>query len=145
MKIFLKYVVKSMIEKKARFLLLLLAITISTALFVGSMGAVESGIESYVKPQLEQLENKDLYISSKSGETTFSLDDIKEKGIKNLLPQLSVPVIFDNNELQPLSLSGREDKYIDKSIIIDGKDLKDFQDGYADQPRRVSPYGQPRR
>ncbi|QAA33992.1 ABC transporter permease [Clostridium manihotivorum] len=138
MKIFLKYVVKSMVEKKARFLLLLLAITISTALFVGSMGAVESGIESYVKPQLEQLENKDVYISSKSGETTFSLDDIKEKGIKNLLPELNIPVIFDNKEMQSLSLSGREDKYIDKSILIDGKDLKEFQDEKCIISKRTS-------
>ena len=37
MKVFLKFVLKSMTEKKGKFLLLLLAVFLSTALFVGSI------------------------------------------------------------------------------------------------------------
>jgi putative ABC transport system permease protein len=138
MKIFLKYVVKSMIEKKARFLLLLLAIILSTALFVGSMGAVEAAVESFVKPQLQQLENKDLYISSKTGESTFSLENINEKGVKNLVPQLNVSVVYDSDDLQPLNLSGREEMYIDKSILLINKELKDFDGEKCIISKRIS-------
>lgn len=126
MKIFLKYVAKSMVEKKARFLLLILAIVLSTALFVGSMGAVKIGIGSFVKPQLERLENKDVYISSKSGEPVFSIQELNQKGIKNIVPDLSVSCVYDSDDMQNLNICGREEKYINKSNLIEGKELKDF-------------------
>ena len=51
-----------MIEKKGRFILLLLAIALSTALLVISTGLIDIILSSFVTPQLEAYENKDIVI-----------------------------------------------------------------------------------
>lgn len=138
MKIFLKYVLKSMVEKKARFLLLLVAIVLSTALFVGSMGAVDAALDSFVKPQLEQLENKDMFISSKEGEGTFTLDGMKLDGVKGIVPEIRSNAIYDSDEMQALNIIGREEEYINKDILLEGKNLKDFKNEKCIISKRIS-------
>lgn len=138
MKIFLKYVLKSMVEKKARFFLLLIAILLSTGLFVGSMGAVDSALDSLVKPQLEQLENKDVYIAPKSGDLTFNLDDLKLEGVKDIIPEIMSSAIYDSEDMQILKLSGREDTYINTEKLIGSNDLKNFRDEKCIISKRIS-------
>ncbi|MDD7794472.1 ABC transporter permease [Clostridium sp. 'White wine YQ'] len=138
MRIFLKYVLKSMFEKKARFFLLLIAILLSTGLFVGSIGAVDSAIDSIVKPQLEQLENKDVYISSKNGDIAFNLDGINKDGIKDIVPEMDYNAIYDTDDMQSIKLTGRENEYINKDSLIEGKDLKNFEDEKCIISKRIS-------
>ena len=138
MKIFLKYVLKSMIEKKARFFLLIIAIMLSTGLFVGSMGAVDAALDSFVKPQLEQLENKDIYISPKDDEIAFNLDELKLEGVKDIIPEIMSRAVYDSDDMQTIQLLGREEKYINKDILIEGKNLEDFKDDKCIISKRVS-------
>lgn len=138
MKIFLKYVLRSMLEKKARLFLLLVAIILSTALFVGSMGAVDAALDSFVKPQLEQLENRDVLISSKVGEGTFTLDDMELEGVKDIIPEIRSNAIYDNDDMQVLNMIGREEDYINKDILLEGKSLKDFKEEKCIISKRIS-------
>ena len=69
MKIFFKYIAKCMLEKKARFCLLILAIAMSTGLLVTVSGTVKIAIGSFEKPMTESFEGKEISISSKEGET----------------------------------------------------------------------------
>lgn len=138
MKIFLKYVLKSMLEKKARFFLLLIAIVLSTGLFVGSMGAVDAAIDSFVKPQLEQLENKDVYVSAKDGAMAFDLEGLKLDGLKDIVPEIRGSFIYDTDDMQTIQVIGREEKYINKDVFIDGNELKDFNGEKCIISKRVS-------
>jgi len=138
MKIFLKYVLKSMLEKKARFFLLLIAIVLSTGLFVGSMGAVDAAIDSFVKPQLEQLENKDVYVSAKDGAMAFDLEGLKLDGLKDMVPEIRSSFIYDTDDMQTIQVIGREEKYINKDVFVDGNELKDFNGETCIISKRVS-------
>ncbi len=63
MRIFFKYIAKSMIEKKARFCLLIMAIAMSTGLLVTVSGTVKIAINSFKKPMTESFDGKEISIS----------------------------------------------------------------------------------
>lgn len=138
MKVFLKYVLRSMLEKKARLFLLLVAIILSTALFVGSMGAVDAALDSFVKPRLEQLENKEIFISAKDGEGTFSLDDMKLEGVKDIIPEINSSAIYDSDDMQVVSIHARTEEYINKKLLLEEHTLKDFEGGKCIISKRIS-------
>ena len=78
MKVFLKFVLKSMTEKKGKFLLLLLAVFLSTALFVGSYGMTDLVTDIVTKEVTETFEGRDIVITDKNGEGYFNIDKLKE-------------------------------------------------------------------
>lgn len=71
---FLKYILKSMMEKKGRLILLLIAIAMSVGLFVASSGVIDIGIKSSTRPFIESYENKDIIVSGSNDETFFDAD-----------------------------------------------------------------------
>ncbi|GKX68881.1 ABC transporter permease [Inconstantimicrobium mannanitabidum] len=127
MKIFFKYVVKCMTEKKGRFCLLILAIALSTGLLVTSTGAIKVAMNSFVKPMLASFDGKEIYITPKDKKQVFiSTSDLTEAGVKNVQGEIRLSGVINDDERINLALHAREDKYIDKTKILEGNisDLK---------------------
>lgn len=127
MKIFFKYVVKCMTEKKGRFCLLILAIALSTGLLVTSTGAIKVAMNSFVKPMLASFDGKEIYITPKDKKEVFmSTSDLTEAGVKNVQGEIRLSGVINDDERIRLALHAREDKYIDKTKILEGNisDLK---------------------
>ncbi|PRR82108.1 FtsX-like permease family protein [Clostridium vincentii] len=137
MRIFFKYIAKCMLEKKARFCLLILAIAMSTGLLVTVSGTVKIAIGSFEKPMTEAFEGKDITISSKEGETFFKTEDIKEEGIKNIKGEIVLSATTNGDEINNVTIRGKEDENINKDILLEG-DLNDFTGEKCIISKRVS-------
>lgn len=120
MRIFFKYTVKSMVEKKARFCLLILAIAMSTGLLVTVSWTVKIAISSFEKPMTESYEGKDIVISSKGAGAFFNPRDIKEIGIKNINSEIDLAATTNGEEINNVTIRGKEDKNINKDNLIEG-------------------------
>lgn len=127
MKIFFKYILKSMMEKKGRLILLLIAIAMSVGLFVASSGVIDIGIKSATRPYIEGFENKDIIVEGSNDENFFNADNVKEYGIKNLVKEIFINGSYTNKDDLSIetTILGREDQYIDESLLIDGS-IDDF-------------------
>ncbi|SHO51456.1 ABC transporter permease [Anaerocolumna xylanovorans] len=134
MKVFLKYVLRSMTEKKGRFFLLIIAISISMALLVASTGMIDIILDSIVAPQLESYENKDIVINSTDKSSYFYSDEgLNTKGLdeKSISKELYLPGSMadkagtDEETMLTVIVRGREKAYINQKIITEG-DLKNF-------------------
>lgn len=139
MKVFCKYIFKSMIEKKGRLILLLLSIAISTALFVTCSGVMDMAIDSLVKPQLESLENKEIVVSSSKNEMFFSLDKMNKDGIKGIDKEIFVSGTINNNDDEKtyISVRGREESKVKDLNLVKGS-LKDFNSKECIISQRIS-------
>lgn len=137
MKIFLKYVLKCMTEKKGRFLLLIIAIAMSTGLLVTSSGTVELAINSFSKPILETFEGKDIVISSAIEEDFFQDKGLKEEGIKDVRGEIRLGGKIIDEEITYITVLGRKDEFIDKDKIVQGS-LSDFNGEKCIISKRVS-------
>lgn len=140
MKIFLKYVLKSMIEKKGRLVLLLIAISMSVALFVASSGVIELGIKAFTKPYIEAFENKNITVAGTNDEIFFSGDGLKEDGINNLVKEIYMEANYldgESDDITPITVLGRENGDINDEAIIDG-DLSDFTGEKCIISKRIS-------
>lgn len=83
MKVFIKYVLKSMTEKKGRFLLLLIAIAMSTGLVVTSTGLIDIILDSLLKPVVASYEKQDLVIEpNDKGLSFFTCNEVSTAGIE---------------------------------------------------------------
>ncbi|SHJ55908.1 putative ABC transport system permease protein [Anaerocolumna jejuensis DSM 15929] len=129
MKVFLKYVLKSMTEKKGRFLLLLIAISISTALLVASTGMMDIILDTLAGPQLESYENKEILITSTDKSQPFYSDKgLKLQGIQkdSIIKELYVNGMMpdktgtDDEAMLNITVIGREQKYITGYKLIEG-------------------------
>lgn len=138
MKIFFKYIVKCMTEKKGRFCLLILAIAMSTGLLVASTGAIKVAIQSLVKPMLASFDSKEIDIIPKDKKQVFfSISDVVESGVKDVQGEIRANGIINEDEKINLTIHGREDKYIDKAQIVEGS-INDFKDEKCIISKRVS-------
>ena len=105
MKVFLKYILKSMTEKKGRFVLLIFSIMVSTALFVFSLGAVDVILDGYE-------------------DTLKNAADGKEIGIQSN----TADVYFDENDFDAANLTGFEGR-LNAIGVINKDDKKDAKNG----------------
>lgn len=113
MTIFLKYVLRSMLEKKNRLFLLLTAIALSTGLLIGSMSLVDIALDITMKAQVEASEKKDIVITGKNKVNTFKLNRLKMIGVKDLIPQIVTRIRYGEDKEVCINLYGREDEYMD--------------------------------
>uniref|UniRef100_UPI00286EFB8F ABC transporter permease n=1 Tax=Anaerosporobacter sp. TaxID=1872529 RepID=UPI00286EFB8F len=100
MKIFIKYVLKSMTEKKGRFLLLLIAIAMSTGLVVTSSGLIDIILDSMLKPTLACYEEQDLVIEpTEKGLSFFACDNLNESGVEadSILKEITLMGMITDN------------------------------------------------
>ena len=115
MKVFLKYIFKNMTEKKGRFLLLLFSITLSTALFLFSLGAVDVMLNVYEDTLRNASDGKEVGITSNTDEIFFSEKDFEAAGLTNFEGQLNaIGIISEDSKITYVSLIGKKDcsKYI---------------------------------
>lgn len=108
MKVFLKYIVRNMLEKKSRFFLLIISIAISTALLVGSAGIVDVIIDSFSEPYEAAREGQDISIMSGSEDPFIALESIDQTGLTDLRGELcTTGVITDGDRINYIQIHGR--------------------------------------
>lgn len=129
MKVFFKYVLRSMTEKKGRFFLLIVAISISTALLVAATGMIDVILDSFVTPQLESYENKEIVVSSNDKSANFFSDEgLDTSGLaqNSILKEIFIggmmadQVGTDDETMLSISIRARDLQYVNKDIITQG-------------------------
>ena len=123
MRVFLRYITKSMLEKKGRFFLLIFSIMISTALLVFSLGTVNVIIDGYTDTLKSSADGKDVGIFSNTEEVFFDENDFDAAGLKNIEGQLSTTgVMVEDEEITYIDIVGRKDcnKYLTEGNIPEG-------------------------
>ncbi|MGL5148949.1 MAG: hypothetical protein ACRC7N_00030, partial [Clostridium sp.] len=126
MKIFLKYIVKSMIEKKGRLALLVMAIALSSLLFISSLGVTETAVNTIANKYIERTDNKELYIKSNTDEVFFQYEEMDLKSVKELTPEVILMAKDSNDDSIKVQLHGREKEHISEKLIINDFDLNEF-------------------
>ncbi|WP_193708207.1 ABC transporter permease [Alkalibaculum sporogenes] len=137
MKIFFTYIAKSMLEKKARFCLLILAIAMSTGLLVTVSGTVDIAIGSFEKPITESFEGKEISISSTKDEPFFTTEDINKEGLKSITGEIVLAATTSGEEINNVTIRGKEDKNISKDQLIEGS-IADFSGNKCIISKRTS-------
>lgn len=136
MKVFIKYVLKSMTEKKGRFLLLLIAIAMSTGLVVTSTGLVDIILDSLLKPVVASYEEQDLVIEpNDKGLSFFPCDDLNTDGIEpdSITKEIVVNGIItdnidtDDETTRSVSIRARDNSKISLDQLTKGN-LDSFND-----------------
>lgn len=120
MKVFLKYIFKNMTEKKGRFILLLFSITVSTALFVFSLGAVDVILKGNEDTLKNAADGKEVGISSNTEDIFFSEKDFDAAGLTNFEGQLNaIGIINKDDEITYVYLAGKKDcsKYVQEGSM----------------------------
>ena len=120
MKVFLKYIFKSMTEKKGRFLLLLFSIAVSTALFVFSLGAVDVILKGNEDTLKNAADGKEIGITSNTADIFFSEKDFDVAGLTNIEGQLNaIGIINEDDEITYVYLAGKKDcsKYVQEGSM----------------------------
>lgn len=110
MVIFLKYIFKSMMEKKGRFLLMLTVISLSTGLFLGSQTAIDSALDGMVNNQLEAFENKTIVVQSTDPSIGIDEDEIDTSLLTDITSEIYLSGITSpvkDLEDQSYTLRGR--------------------------------------
>lgn len=126
MRIFLRYILRSMLEKKSRLVLLLIAIALSSGTLIGSLGMVNVAVEVLGKSQLEAIEHKEISITSQKGSESFKISHIQPDGIQQLVPQILKYITYGEDNEKIISIYGRENIYINQDLILGDKSLENF-------------------
>lgn len=120
MKVFLKYIFKNMTEKKGRFILLLFSITVSTALFLFSLGAVDVILKGNEDTLKNAADGKEVGISSNTEDVFFSEKDFDAAGLTNFEGQLNaIGIINKDDVITYVYLVGKKDcsKYVQEGSM----------------------------
>lgn len=129
MKVFIKYVLKSMTEKKGRFLLLLIAIAMSTGLVVTSTGLIDIILDSLLKPMITSYEEQDLVIEpNDKGLSFFTCNDVNTTGMEpeSILKEIVMNGIItdnidtDDETMRSVTIRARENSKISREQLTQG-------------------------
>lgn len=121
MKVFLKFIRKSMTEKKTQFILLLVAVILSSTLVVCSFGLTDVVKSTFTETFTKLFENRDINITAKNSTGLIKLNEVNTDGLKDLLPSLDLNGIYKvDSTKSTVNISAREKKYINKDKIIEG-------------------------
>lgn len=140
MKIFFKFVLKSMLEKKGKFLLLELAVFLSTALFIGSYGMTDLVKDITTKQITESFEGKNIVIYDKSGNNLTNIDNMRYVGIKKVAAFFTMTGSYIvNDDMSSVSVQGRKNTNINQEQFLTGeKYLDNFKGNKCIISKRVS-------
>jgi len=108
MKIFFKYVLRTMLEKKARLVLFLFAFTLSTALFFASIGLTDLIVDSVSRPIVEKTEGNHMRIVPEAGDAFFDMDGIRLAGIESYTGTIVLSGVVQNMDYQTAAIQGRK-------------------------------------
>lgn len=136
MLIFLKYVLKNMLEKKGRLILLLLAVSLSTGLFIASQEAMKTALTANEKTQYEAYEGKTIRIASKDGVSPLDYSSIDQQGMKNFTSELLLQNLKENAATR-VALHGRDNLRNAEYKVVKGS-LKDVHSNQVIISQRIS-------
>lgn len=119
MSIFLKYIIRSMLEKKLRFMLFLLSIAVATGLFLASMGIVDVAVEAIGGQVSKTSENRDIRIQSNQADPYFSLDGLQLAGVENMQASLVLPSITQDLNYEFVQIHGRHLDSLEDYVYAD--------------------------
>ena len=115
MRLFLRYIFKSMIENKKRLFLLIFSGAISTALLVASLGAVNVILNIYEKSFLAGSEGKDILIRGTDDNLFFETQDIDFNNITDWNAEINDRGFIDQaNEIQYVNIRGKSGENIEE-------------------------------
>lgn len=109
-----------MTERKGRFILLLFSITVSTALFVFSLGAVDVILKGNEDTLKNAADGKEVGISSNTEDVFFSEKDFDAAGLTNFEGQLNaIGIINKDDEITYVYFAGKKDcsKYVQEGSM----------------------------
>lgn len=119
--LFLRYIFNAMKEKKLRELLLLLAIALSSGLLFGTLVWSNSFSTSLEKMYKEYFENRNIYVTSNTENPFFEMKSIKDKGIKNLVPEIRIEAMnYDYDDDLYLNIISRDNQYNEDITLLEG-------------------------
>ena len=133
MKIFMKFIGKSMMERKARLILLLFAIAMSTALFIASMGAVEAGIDSFIKPITAGFEGMEIRIESEEN-GLIDPSKINKEGILDMRSYIQVQGLHQTDAMENIAFYGMGEDWVQSKNWIEG----DKNSGLSEREAMIS-------
>lgn len=130
MKILFKYIWTNMIEKKGRFILLILAISLSTGLFIGSQKATQTAIETNRRMTLEGLEKRTIGISSTDPNKKLKKSNVGTNYFKEVVPEITINnlKLEENSKEKIVSIIGRQPEDLPKSADFIGGKKEDISD-----------------
>ncbi len=141
MRLFLRYIIKSMIENKKRLFLLIFSGAISTALLVASLGAVNVVFNIYENSFLAGSEGNDIVITGTDDNLFFETQDINFNNIADWNAEINDRGFIDNaNEIQYVILRGKSGENIEKlysTSLIKGE-VKKFEGESCIISKRIS-------
>lgn len=139
MSIFLRFIIKSALEKKGKFILLLFAILISTSLFIASIGVTDVMINNYTESYTQVMENREVSIVSNTDNSLFSLNSVNLKGVKDIIPQLEFKGWYKKDlSNSTVTLLGRKKENISYNNATEEKALVNFDGAECIISKRVS-------
>ena len=133
MNIFMKFIAKSMFEKKTRLILLVFAIAMSTALFIGSIGAVETGLDSFIKPITASFEGMEIRIESEEN-GLIDVSKINEEGLDRIHGYVSSQGIHQTDDLETVNFYGMDRDWALSKNWVEG----DMDKGISEHEALVS-------
>ena len=119
MKIFMKFIAKSMLERKARLILLVFAIAMSTALFIGSIGAVETGLDSFLKPITASFEGMEIRIESEEN-GLMDPSRMNTEGLEDINTYVVSQGIYQTDNLETINFYGMDQDWTQSKNWIEG-------------------------
>ena len=125
MRVFIRYILKNMLEKKGRFFLLIFSIMISTALLVFSMGTVDVILDGYTDTLKATADGKDVGLFSNTDEPFFDESDFDAAGLENFEGRLTATgVINVDDKITYVPVCGKKNcnDYLIEGSIPEGSD-----------------------
>ncbi len=133
MNIFMKFIGKSMLERKTRLILLVFAIAMSTALFIGSIGAVETGLDSFIKPITASFEGMEIRIESEEN-GLMDISKMDTDSLDRINAYVSSQGIYQTNNLETVNFYGMDQEWTRSKNWIEG----DMNAGISEHEALVS-------
>ncbi|TYQ16872.1 UNVERIFIED_CONTAM: putative ABC transport system permease protein [Acetivibrio alkalicellulosi] len=136
--VFLKYLVRSSFNKKGRSILLILTITISTALLIGCIGAVKSAGSVYKEEAVRAYKDNNVLITSKNTKEFpfFDLDSIQKHEFKSYIPIINASGYLSGADDVNIILTGIMEK--DYSKLPNYKLLKGYLEPFNENKIIIS-------
>ena len=128
MNIFMKFITKSMLEKKTRLILLVFAIAMSTALFIGSIGAVETGLDSFIKPITASFEGMEIRIEAEDN-GLMDVSKMNDEGLDRINAYVVSQGIHQGENLETVNFYGMDHDWTQSKNWLEG-DMHQGISGY---------------
>jgi len=106
----MRYIRKNMMEKKGRFVLVILSIAVSAGLLVTCVGLMSTIKDSFTEPGRKAAEGRDVRLQAGDGRVWFAEEDFNGEGLTDLCGEIvGTGVISENEKISYVSLRGKKE------------------------------------